>query len=164
MKFPVSKLLEQQNQGRFSENHNLRSGPFGAAAGARIQKSRKITRLSRHGFSMTELLVILGAVGLIAVIAVPSFIEMRRRSQLGSCSENIRTIEAAADQYLAHSGSDSSTTGVLTMQPLIDQQFLKSNPECPTGTGYNVSIENENVRIEHAHRRQNETEATGPTK
>jgi type IV pilus assembly protein PilA len=54
---------------------------------------------SQKGFSLVELLIVVGVILIISAIAVPSFLRSRMRANEGSAVASIRMIDAAAATY-----------------------------------------------------------------
>jgi len=56
--------------------------------------------LNRHtGFTLVEIIIVIGVITLLAAIAVPGFLRARRRAQASQVKGDLRLIEAAVDQY-----------------------------------------------------------------
>jgi prepilin-type N-terminal cleavage/methylation domain-containing protein len=55
--------------------------------------------VSRHGFTLVEILVVVSIVGLLATIAVCNFMVARDSSRLHTIRHNLGTIEAAKEQW-----------------------------------------------------------------
>ena len=91
-------------------------------------KNRKL------GFTLVEIMIVVAIIGLLAAIAIPSFVKARTNSQTNSCKENLRQIEGAKEQWAMDNGvaqaSAINTTGVAT--------YLKSGkfPACPANGTY----------------------------
>lgn len=83
--------------------------------------------------------VILAVVGLLAAIAIPSFVRAREMSQQNACVNNMRIIEAAKDQVALELGYKDGQT-------LTDEQISKyipggfSHVTCPANGQYSVNV------------------------
>lgn len=53
----------------------------------------------RRGFTIVELMIVVGAIATLAAIAVPSFYRARKRSQASLILEDLRILASAVDQY-----------------------------------------------------------------
>lgn len=100
---------------------------------------KKFTRKKGHssGFTLVEIMVVASVIGLLASIALPSFIAAREKSQREICASNLRLMENAAQQYLF----EYTALSALTVDDLRD--FFKGNviPECPNNGVYTVFVD-----------------------
>ena len=53
----------------------------------------------RAGFTLVEIMVVVGVITLLAALALPGFIRARKRAQASRVKDDLRLIEAAVDQY-----------------------------------------------------------------
>ncbi|HVR72939.1 MAG TPA: prepilin-type N-terminal cleavage/methylation domain-containing protein [Planctomycetota bacterium] len=60
---------------------------------------------SRRGFTLIELLVVIAIISLISSLAVPGYIEVRRRAQIANCANNLKQIYTFALVYSDKSGN-----------------------------------------------------------
>jgi prepilin-type N-terminal cleavage/methylation domain-containing protein len=61
----------------------------------------------RRGFTLVEIMIVVAIIGLLAVVAIPSYLRSRKRTQATSTLETLRMIDSAKDQYAI----DYSKTG-----------------------------------------------------
>ena len=54
---------------------------------------------NRKGFTLVEIMIVVAIIGLLAAIAVPSFIRARERSQATTILNECRMMDAALDQW-----------------------------------------------------------------
>lgn len=59
----------------------------------------KIHPSGRAGFTLTEVLIVAGIIGLLAELAVPNYFEARKTAQRNTCINNIRQIDTAKQQW-----------------------------------------------------------------
>jgi len=78
-------------------------------------------------------LVMLLVLGLLAAIAVPSFVSARERAMRTACINNLRQIDGAKDQYMLIHRAEPTGMG-----DLVGEQFLRDHPACPTGGTYSL--------------------------
>jgi prepilin-type N-terminal cleavage/methylation domain-containing protein len=98
---------------------------------------RATHRHRRYGFTLIEVLIVTGIIGILITIAVPNFVRARENARSKTCAQNLRAIESAKDQYLmdynqprSATVSEASITGPLN--------YLKTMPLCPSQGTYAI--------------------------
>src|SRR3954453_18001729 len=61
----------------------------------------------RGGFTLVEIMIVVGIIALLAAIAVPGFLRARKRSQASKVINDLRLIDAAVDQYAIETAKTS---------------------------------------------------------
>ena len=93
----------------------------------------------KKGFTLVEIMIVVAIIGLLAAIAIPSFMRARTTSQKNACINNLRQIEAGKDQYALENGlvnyvlinADNATAmGLLVGK----ENYIKAFPLCPAST------------------------------
>jgi general secretion pathway protein G len=85
------------------------------------------------GFTLIEIMITVAIIGLLAIIAIPSFFNARVKSQRSVCIDHLRQISGAKDQYaLSHNGAAPSELRDLT------PEILRHVPACPSGGAYTI--------------------------
>lgn len=91
----------------------------------------------KKGFTLVEIMIVVAIIGLLAAIAIPSFMRARTTSQQNACINNLRQIEAGKDQYaleqgltnLASMGADVDAFSNLVS---VGSGYIKGYPTCPS--------------------------------
>jgi type IV pilus assembly protein PilA len=91
----------------------------------------------QKGFSLVELLIVIGIIGIVTAMAIPNILATRRAANEGSAHSSLRTIFTTQHAYQATfgSGAFASAIGTLQAKGLID-------PVLGSGTksGYDFAI------------------------
>lgn len=93
--------------------------------------------IRRRGFTLVEVLTVCLIIGILISIAMPSFQRARETARAKTCSQNLRALESAKDQYLMDRNLARTTTvfGTDIAGPGL---YIKTMPECPSLGTYTV--------------------------
>lgn len=101
---------------------------------------------SECGFTLIELLVVILIIGILAAIAIPSFVNQRSKAFDAAAKSNLRTAESAMETYSTdHNGTYPASVNTQngSSDPLIAIEPTLSNPPYVTGgatsNGYSLS-------------------------
>ena len=97
----------------------------------------------KKGFTLVEIMIVVAIIGLLAAIAIPSFMRARLTSQQNACINNLRQIEGAKDQYAMENGmtnnqviddSDTIAFSNLVSGTGAAGGYIKAYPACPASS------------------------------
>jgi type IV pilus assembly protein PilA len=98
--------------------------------------------MNKKGFTLIELVMVIVIIGILAAIAIPRFVSLRRDANKAACDGNLSAIRSALSAYYAKAAiSPTWATGEATSgfpTTLIDGQFVdcffssRALPTCPT--------------------------------
>lgn len=95
----------------------------------------------RAGFTLVEIMIVVAIIGLLAAIAIPNFVTARQSAHAKACINNLRQIDAAANQFALERGR--STGDVINyptdLLPYIKLNSAGSIPPCPAGGTYTLA-------------------------
>jgi prepilin-type N-terminal cleavage/methylation domain-containing protein len=92
------------------------------------------------GFTLVEIMIVVAIIGLLAAIAIPSFVHARAKSQASVCINNLRQIESAVQEFALEKGKSTGDTinYPTDVTPYIKLNSNSSIPNCPGGGNYSL--------------------------
>lgn len=100
----------------------------------------------RSGFTLVEIMIVVSIIGLLAVVAIPSFAKARKTSQAKVCISNLRVISGGIQQWALENFKTSDDE--------VDVEELKTYAKnadsinCPAGFGYIITTVGEEPQCE----------------
>lgn len=83
---------------------------------------------SNNGFTLIELVVVIAILGILVAIAVPRMANSREKAARSAHNANVRTIESAANMYMAEQGIPENGASKEEVQ-----EYLQDWPKVPKG-------------------------------
>jgi prepilin-type N-terminal cleavage/methylation domain-containing protein len=69
-------------------------------------------KMNRKGYTLIELLIVIGIIGILAAIAIPGYIGQQRRAIRTEASTNLENLRLIEEQFFAENGRYTASKGV----------------------------------------------------
>jgi competence protein ComGC len=93
-----------------------------------------------RGFTLLEIMIIIGIISIIVLIAVPTWIRQREIARGYACQENLSKIDQSKELYALEGRLTNGT--FVTMSDLVrpnQSGYLKYEPRCPASGSYIIN-------------------------
>ncbi len=91
-----------------------------------VNEVRKRTAQSEAGFTLMELMIVMAIIGILATLAVPSFIGALKSAREAVLKEDLHVMRAAIDSYTM-----DKQKAPQSLDDLVQNGYLRSIPEDP---------------------------------
>src|SRR5437867_6450780 len=97
-----------------------------------VARQHRALPAAHRGFTLVEIMIVVAIIGLLATMAIPSFVRCRNKANQTTCVVNLRQIEGAMETWAAETrqGPDAP------VQASNILPYLKRGVKCPAG-GHN---------------------------
>lgn len=92
--------------------------------------------MKKKGFTVLEIMVVLGIITVVIAISLPGIIRSRRMAQARACQESLTKISGSKEVWALENQATQGET--VEMDYLVEKNYLKSDPICPSGGNYQV--------------------------
>ncbi len=93
-------------------------------------------RYKSHAYTLIEIMIVCGIIGLLAAIAIPSFIMARGSAQKKACIANLRAIDTAKQIWATDNRKAATVTPTAAnLGPYFGKGTM---PTCPGGGTYTI--------------------------
>jgi prepilin-type N-terminal cleavage/methylation domain-containing protein len=93
-----------------------------------------------RGFTLLEIMIIIGIMSIIVMIAIPTWLRQRELTRGAACQENLAKIDQAKELYALESRLTNGTPVVMSDLVRSKQTgYLKYEPHCAAGGSYGVN-------------------------
>jgi prepilin-type N-terminal cleavage/methylation domain-containing protein len=101
-----------------------------------VKQEGTIKMKKKAGFTLVEIMIVVAIIGLLAAIAIPSFVKARNTARANACINNLRQIDSGKEQWaLAASIADGAASDVAAVN-----QYMRDAPVCPAGGTYTYEV------------------------
>ena len=99
------------------------------------EEIRKIARKAQQGFTLIEIMVVVGIIGLLVAVLIPNVTGKMNEARIASARVQIKNVEEALVAYsMKHGGKYPDSLDALTEETEDEDALLQGGTEDPWGT------------------------------
>lgn len=100
-----------------------------------------VPRSRQRGFTLVEIMIVVGVIAIIIAIAVPAWLRARSQARMRACQENLSKIDGAIQQLALEMllAPNAAVTPAMIIDPGQKRGILYQWPIEPSGFAYTVS-------------------------
>lgn len=91
--------------------------------------------MKNSSYTLLEIMIVAAIIGMLAVIAIPSYVRSRDNSRFNVCINNLRHIDGAKEQLAT--ASDLTTADLVSWDMVMI--YLRSSPQCKASGVYQIN-------------------------
>jgi len=101
-----------------------------------------------RGFTLIEVMLVIGIIAVLAAIAIPNFIQARRASNEASAVQHLRTLATAQSMFQSNDKEqDGASDYALSLAELLSTNLIDSNLASGQTAGYVFAMETASTGI-----------------
>ncbi len=89
--------------------------------------------MNKKGFTLTELLIVVAIIGILAMIAIPTYTGQQLRAARTEAYTNLQTLRLLEEQFFAENGAYALTKGVAGADQLGNDALIRAVGGLPVG-------------------------------
>ena len=97
-----------------------------------------MTRDSRSGFTLVEIMIVVAVIAIIASIASANFVRARTTASRNACITNLRQIDVAMEQWSFEKNVAAGTTPTTEQEDEVYSYIDGGKPACPSKGEYTI--------------------------